>query len=879
MSPVSLPQVLPSSSPNRPRASLRPYRRVMAGATAALLTAGLLTITTQAAQATPPATTGILIGWGGSWNGQADAPASLADQTVTAIAAGESHSLALTADGHVTAWGYGGNGQTDVPAGLADQTVTAIAASADHNLALTADGRVTAWGYNGEGESDVPTSLTDQTVTAIAAGRNHSLALTSDGRVTGWGRNGEGESDVPSSLADQTVTAIAAGDYHSLALTSDGHVTVWGYNGQGQTDVPTSLADQTVTAIAGGGYHSLALTSDGHVTGWGADWYGQTDAPSSLADQTVTAIAAGVYHSLALTSDGHVTAWGYNDDGETDVPTSLADRTVTAIAAGGYHSLAIYRATVAAAVTGVPTVTGTASVGKTLTGDDAEMTTDPAGATRTHQWLRDDAPISDATATTYTLTNDDAGHSISFQVGATADGYDDATPVTSEAVGPVDGGQTTLPAPSISGTPVVDGTLTGTLPEGLDPTDATITWQWYRGDIAVGDATSTYTPTAEDVGEVLTVTATATRDHFETESRSTDTDTAVARATFAEGPSATITGTGKVGETLTAGTGDISPTPGDIGYQWYADDDAIEGATDATYVLQAAQRHTSITVRVTATRAGYDDVTHASAAIDDIATELAPDLSFNADDTTLSRGQGAELDWDTSEADTVTASGAWTGARAISGSASVEPTALGTSTYVLEATNTNGTTRSQVSLEVTRPARTLGLTAPTGPRLAGRLLALTVRDLEAGEPYSIRAGGVRVAAGTAGSGLFTRSIVIPTGSRQGVVPISVTGSENDRTASTAITVLQPRVLGVRVPKRVVRTRHRQFVRVTGLVAGESVTVAYRGKRVTPLGATADRNGRFLATFRVGRLQGTKTVQVTGAFAVRHGTTRFLVRNR
>ena len=464
-------------------------------------------------------------------------------------------------------------------------------------------------------------------------------------------------------------------------------------------------------------------------------------------------------------------------------------------------------------------------------------------------------------------------------MGATAPGYADATPITSGATGPVDGGQITLPAPSISGTPVVDGTLTATLPAGLDPTDAAITWQWFRGVTAVGDATSTYTPGTADVGQVLTVVATATRDYFETKSRSTDTTSAVTDATFADGPDATVTGTAKVGDTLTADAGAISPTPSDIGYQWYADGAAIDGATGATYVLQAAQRHTAITVRVTALKAGYDDASDTSAPTADVATELAPDLAFDAADATVRRGQTTSIGWDTIDAATVTASGAWTGAKATSGTAAVHPTALGTTTYVLQAANANGTTTGQVNLVVTRPAKRLGIIASRGLRLAGSRLPVTVRGLDRGEHYSIKAGTVRVATGTAGSGSFTRSVVVPVSSREGSVNVTVTGSEADRMARTPIRVVRSRTLGLRVAKGVVHTRRRQHVRVTGLAPGEHLTVTYRGKRVSLLGAHANSRGTYRIAFRVGRLRGTKTIRATGAFATRTAEARFRVRNR
>ena len=73
-------------------------------------------------------------------------------------------------------WWRGGNngsGQTTVPAGLSN--VVAIAAGDSHSLALKSDGTVVAWGYNGEGQTTVPAGLSN--VVAIAAGGYHSLAL------------------------------------------------------------------------------------------------------------------------------------------------------------------------------------------------------------------------------------------------------------------------------------------------------------------------------------------------------------------------------------------------------------------------------------------------------------------------------------------------------------------------------------------------------------------------------------------------------------------------------------------------------------------------------------------------------------------------------
>jgi alpha-tubulin suppressor-like RCC1 family protein len=67
---------------------------------------------------------------------------------VIAIAAGDAHALALTAEGKVFAWGEDRAGQTNVPADLGE--VTAIYAGAEGSAALTADG-LRVWGrFDGE---------------------------------------------------------------------------------------------------------------------------------------------------------------------------------------------------------------------------------------------------------------------------------------------------------------------------------------------------------------------------------------------------------------------------------------------------------------------------------------------------------------------------------------------------------------------------------------------------------------------------------------------------------------------------------------------------------------------------------------------------------
>ena len=115
--------------------------------------------------------------------------------------------------------------------------------------------------------------------------------------------------------------------------------------------------------------------------------------------------------------------------------------------------------------TGAPTISGTVQVGETLTVDttgisDADGLTN---ATLSYQWLADDADISGATGSTYTLTDSDEGKAIKVQVSFTDDAGNEET-LTSAATDPVDAAlaanSPATSAPTISGTAQVGETLT-----------------------------------------------------------------------------------------------------------------------------------------------------------------------------------------------------------------------------------------------------------------------------------------------------------------------------------------------------------------------------------------------------------------------------------
>ena len=255
------------------------------------------------------------VNWATELTTNRNTPVQVSDLTgITAIAAGELHTVALKNDGTVWAWGknyYGqfGDGTTtnsNTPVQISGLTdVKAISAGAFNTVALKNDGTVWAWGLNSSGQlgdgtmedSSIPVRVRDLTgITAISAGFvSHAVALKSDGTVWAWGSNSYGElgdgttagRNIPVQvIGDLTdVMAIAAGDSHTVALKNDGTVWAWGRNNYFQlgdgTDTNRNTPTQVIglrddgKAITAGGWHTVALKKDGTVWAWGLNFSGQ----------------------------------------------------------------------------------------------------------------------------------------------------------------------------------------------------------------------------------------------------------------------------------------------------------------------------------------------------------------------------------------------------------------------------------------------------------------------------------------------------------------------------------------------------------------------------------------------------------------------------
>ena len=335
-------------------------------------------------------------------------------------------------DGTVWTWGrnqYGqlGDGTTTnrlnpvqvqrTGGGLALQNAVAISGGETHMVAILADGSVETWGANWDGQlgndglfttmvpqqvmkavrsgSGFPPPITSVVpldgITAIDTGNLFTLALHEDGYVYGWGRNNQGQlvmqqatdHRIANRLYDfrmhdarftagcvpgtcnpngcfgvcpnntkvlNDVTAISAGSGASfgfgIAITGSGQVYGWGENRHGALGIgattrrfgdepknynPREMFDHhthtlmdDAISISSGNYHTLIVRSDGTVWATGTN-FGRlgdgTETSRTIPVQVVGLsnikfVTASNWASYAISNDGRVWAWGINHSGQ-----------------------------------------------------------------------------------------------------------------------------------------------------------------------------------------------------------------------------------------------------------------------------------------------------------------------------------------------------------------------------------------------------------------------------------------------------------------------------------------------------------------------------------------------------------------------------------
>jgi hypothetical protein len=205
-----------------------------------------------------------------------------------------------------------------------------------------------------------------------------------------------------------------------------------------------------------------------------------------------------------------------------------------------------------------------------------------------YRWTRNGTPISGATSQTYTSVTADEGQTLRCEVRATnafgvssyiaSSNSSTGVSLPVNTVAPVISGSTTLGSVLTT----TDGTWTGTSP-------ITFSYQWKRGGVSIGGATSsTYTLVAADSSANITCEVTGTNVAGSVAANSNTITAQNFNPVNTIAPTLSPSGTQSTGTIITLGNGTwTGASPITFEYRWLRDNIVISGQTSNTYTLVA----------------------------------------------------------------------------------------------------------------------------------------------------------------------------------------------------------------------------------------------------------------------------------------------------
>jgi hypothetical protein len=465
---------------------------------------------------------------------------------------------------------------------------------------------------------------------SIPAGQNHAFqvqfAPTGAGNVSGSisiasdatnsplaiSLNGTGTTAlaITTQPGSQSVTAGQSGTFSVVAAGTGTLTYQWKKSGTaiGGASAASYTTPATTSSDSGSQFTVVVTDSNGSLTSNPATLT-MTAAPVAPAITTQPAnktVAAGQTATFSVTATGTAPLtyqWkknGASISGATSAsyttPATVASDNNAQFTVTVTNSVSNATSTAATLTVNVPPTISTQPASQTaVVGQTATFSVTAAGAgTLTYQWTKNGAAISGATSASYTTP-----------AATSADNGAQFTVTVTDLVSSVTSNTATLTVnapPSITAQPT-NKTVNAGQAATFSVTAAgtgTLTYQWKKGGVAIGGATSaSYTTPAtasSDNGAQFTVTVT---NSFGNVTSSAATLTVNVPPTISSQPA---NQTVAVGQTATfsvtaSGTGSLT-------YQWKKNGNAISGATSASYTTPAtvaSDNGASFTVTVVGT--------------------------------------------------------------------------------------------------------------------------------------------------------------------------------------------------------------------------------------------------------------------------------------
>lgn len=287
----------------------------------------------------------------------------------TAIAAGQGHTCAVTAEGRGHCWGRNGSGQLGTGEASATPLATPVAVAGEQRFrsvgvgetfscGLATTGAAFCWGESWDGalgrdttESYAPAPIQGGLrFRSLSVGPRHACALTARGAAYCWGSNQYEQLGGPclANLAPcwsarpvlvrgvPALSGVSAGYITSCAVASSGLAYCWaGQAGVHQDHFPQLVPGRTrFQAVSAGSGFACGVTTAGQAACWGDGSWGRlgreirpsdnTDAPSPVAgDLVFRSASAGGSFACGVTIDGAIYCSGMDTRGQ------LGDHAVT----------------------------------------------------------------------------------------------------------------------------------------------------------------------------------------------------------------------------------------------------------------------------------------------------------------------------------------------------------------------------------------------------------------------------------------------------------------------------------------------------------------------------------------------------------------------